>query len=82
MERTDYQSMHRVSTKVAAAELNLSVDSLQYLMQQNRLPIGFAAKKPNAVRFSYFIFRESLDSYKESLKNGTVLTGMFAAKID
>ena len=82
MDKMNYKSMHRVSTKVAAEELNLSVDSLQYLMQQNRLPIGFAAKKPNAVRFSYFIFRESLDSYKEALKNGTVLMGMFEAKID
>ncbi len=78
----DYKKMHRISTKEAAAELNLGVDSLQYLMQQNRLPIGFAAKKPKALRYSYYIYRESLDSYKEALRNGTVAPGMFGSIIN
>lgn len=37
--------MERVTTKQAAAELNMDLDTLQFLMRENRLPIGQAVKK-------------------------------------
>ena len=61
--------MHRVTTKEAAAELNIGLDSLQFLMQLNRLPIGIAYKRPKSARYTYFIYRESLDAFKEKLKS-------------
>lgn len=38
-------SMERVTTKQAAKELNMDVEALQYLMRNDRLPIGYALKK-------------------------------------
>ena len=35
-------AMERVKTKQAAAELNIGVDSLQFLMQMEKMPIGYA----------------------------------------
>lgn len=75
---TEYNGMHRITTREAAAELGIGVDSLQFLMQQNRLPIGFVTKRPKSVRCTYFIFRESLDNYKNSLKNGDISSNAFA----
>lgn len=70
---TNYMEMHRISTKEAATELGIGVDTLQFLMQQNRLPIGFVTLRPKSVRRTYFIFRESLDSFKNSLSNGDLI---------
>lgn len=62
----------RVSTKQAASELNMDVDTLQYLLQNNRIPIGYAVKKEGKKRNSYYIYRGLLDSYKKQL-NGQVI---------
>jgi len=62
----------RVSTKQAALELNMDVDTLQYLLQNNRIPIGYAVKKEGKKRNSYYIYRGLLDSYKKQL-NGQVI---------
>ena len=70
MNKSGYMGMHRITTKQAAAELGIGVDSLQYLMQDNRLPIGFVTKRKKGIRHTYYIFRESLDSYLETLKAG------------
>ena len=37
--------MERVTTKEAAKLLNMDVVTLQFLMRQERLPIGYAIKK-------------------------------------
>lgn len=37
--------MERVTTKQAASELEMDLDTLQFLMRENRLPIGHAIKK-------------------------------------
>ena len=66
--------MHRVTTKEAAAELDIGIDSLQFLMQENRLPIGIAYKRPKASRYTYYIYRESLDAFKEKLKGVDSIT--------
>ena len=68
----DIRNLHRITTKQAALELGIGVDSVQILMQQNRLPIGFVKRKPKSKRHTYFVFRESLDNYLLSLKNGAV----------
>ena len=59
--------LERVTTKQAAKELNIGVDTLQYLMIHEQLPIGYAIKKPNKMRYNYVIYREMLNSYKDSL---------------
>lgn len=43
-------SMERVTTKQAAKELNMDVEALQYLMRNDRLPIGYALKKDGKTR--------------------------------
>lgn len=62
--------MERVTTKQAAAELNLDVTTVQYLLMKERLPIGFAMKREGKKRAVYVIYRGLLDQYKESIKGG------------
>lgn len=56
--------MERVTTKQAASELEMDLDTLQFLMRENRLPIGHAIKKEGKRRFSYYIYRGLLDQYR------------------
>ena len=60
----------RVTTKQAAKELHMAVESVQYLMRQNRLPIGYAMKKEKAKRFTYYIFRGLLDAELQRVAGG------------
>ena len=69
-------AMERVKTKHAAAELNIGVDSLQFLMQMEKMPIGYAYKKPGCKRYSYIIYRGLLDQYKMQLAAGTARIGI------
>ena len=69
-------NMERVKTKQAAEELNIGIDSLQYLMQMEKLPIGFAYKKPGSKRYFYVIYRGLLDQYKKQLADGTARIGI------
>ena len=69
-------NMERVKTKQAAEELNIGIDSLQYLMQMEKLPIGFAYKKPGCKRYFYVIYRGLLDQYKKQLADGTARIGI------
>ena len=70
-------AMERVKTKQAAAELNIGVDSLQFLMQMEKMPIGYAYKKPGCKRYSYIIYRGLLDQYKMQLAAGTARIGIW-----
>ena len=63
MNTTD--AMERVTTKQAASELNMDLETLQYLMRQERLPIGYAVK-----REAYIIYRGLLDQYKKTVRGG------------
>ena len=45
--------MERVTTKEAAKLLNMDVVTLQFLMRQDRLPIGYAIKKDGKSRYHY-----------------------------
>ena len=64
------KSMERVTTKQAAAELNMDVENLQYLMRNDRLPIGYAVKKDGKKRTAYYIYRGLLDTYKRQVAGG------------
>jgi len=57
----------RVTTRQAARELNMNVDTLQYLLQKNRLPIGYAVRKEGKKRTTYYIYRGLLNQYKKEL---------------
>lgn len=50
--------MERVTTKEAAKLLNMDVVTLQFLMRQERLPIGYAIKKDGKSRYHYIIYRK------------------------
>lgn len=63
--------MERVTTKQAAQELNMGIDTLQFMMQQERLPIGFAVKKEGKKRYAYFIYRGMLDEFKLQLEGAS-----------
>lgn len=78
---SDIGTMERVTTKEAAKALGIGVDSLQFLMQQDKLPIGYVTRKPNSPRRTYFIFKESLENYIESLKNNKVSSNAMAERI-
>lgn len=78
---SDFNSMERVTTKEAAKALGIGVDSLQFLMQQDKLPIGYVTRKPNSPRRTYFIFKESLENYIESLKNNRISSNAMAERV-
>lgn len=64
--------MERVTTKEAARELNMDIETLQYLLRNNRLPIGYAVKRDKAKRHAYYIYRGLLDSYKRQITEGSI----------
>lgn len=64
--------MERITTAEAAKELNINVVGLQVLMQQEKLPIGYAVKKPGSSRFTYYIYRELVEGYKKRVEEGNL----------
>ncbi len=71
MKHTSEDSaFQRVTPKQAAIELNMDVESVRYLMRENRLPIGSVMKKKGARRCTYYIYRGALDAEKERILNG------------
>lgn len=64
--------MERMTTAEAAKELNINVVGLQVLMQQEKLPIGYAVKKPGSSRFTYYIYRELVEGYKNRVEKGNL----------
>ena len=57
----------RVTVRDAAKELGIDSETLRYMMQQERLPIGYALCRESKKRWTYIIYRGLLNSYKESL---------------
>ena len=55
----------RVKPVQAAEELGMSALTLRCLMQQEKLPIGYAIKHEK--RWSYFIYRKPLNELKSQL---------------
>lgn len=64
--------MERMTTADAARELNINVVGLQTLMQQEKLPIGYAIKKPGSSRYTYIIYKELVYGYKKKVEEGTL----------
>ena len=62
--------MERVSVAQAAKELSIDRVNVQYLLQKERLPIGFAMKKEGKRRWTYVIYRGLLDNFKKSISEG------------
>ncbi len=60
-------AMERVTTKQAAEELNMDLETLQYLMRKERLPIGYAIKREGKKRSVYIIYRGLLDQFKHQI---------------
>lgn len=60
--------MERVTTKEAAKELNMDVVTLQFLLRQEKLPIGYAVKKDGKRRYHYIIYRSMLDDFIQGKK--------------
>ena len=48
----------------------MDLETLQYLMRQERLPIGYAVKREGAKRGAYIIYRGLLDQYKKTVRGG------------
>lgn len=65
--------MERMTTAQAAKELNINVIGLQVLLQQEKLPIGYAIKKPGSSRYTYYIFKELVEGYKRQVEQGKLL---------
>ena len=61
------ESMERVTTKQAAKELNMDLETLQYLMRKERIPIGYAMKREGKKRTVYIIYRGMLNQFKRSI---------------
>lgn len=60
--------MDRMSTKEAADELGIGVETVKGLMRQGKLPIGtIYQKSPLSKRTTYIIYREWLNDYKEGM---------------
>lgn len=64
--------MERMTTADAARELNINVVGLQVLMQQEKLPIGYAIKKPGSSRYTYIIYKELVQGYKNRVEKGNL----------
>ena len=65
--------MERVSVAQAAKELNMDTENVRWLMMKGRLPIGYAIKKEKNVRYSYYIYRGMLDTYKAQVEKGELI---------
>jgi len=62
--------MTRITTKQAADRLNMTQLTVQVLLQQQRLPIGYAIKNPGSTKYHYIIYSELLDGYIKGIEAG------------
>ena len=60
--------MDRISTKEAARVLNMDVVTLQYLLREEKIPIGFAFKKSGKKRYHYIIYRSLLEKFIKGME--------------
>ena len=62
--------MERITTKEASEMLHINIIGVQTLMQQDRLPIGYAVKRNGSNRWTYYIFRELVEGYIKRVEDG------------
>lgn len=60
--------MKRITTKAAAKLLNINVCGIQELMKQEKIQIGYAVKKENSSRYTYYIFEELVLALKQKIE--------------
>lgn len=63
-------SNERVTTTIAAKELQMDVFTLRELMKLEKLPIGYAVKREGKSKWGFYIYRHLLDKEKERLGIG------------
>lgn len=64
--------MKRITTKEAAEKLNLTLLTVQVLLQQEKLPIGYAVKNPGSSKYHYIIYEELLNGYIGRIEKGSM----------
>jgi hypothetical protein len=62
--------MTRITTKEAAQRLNMTVLTVQVLLQQSKLPIGYAVMNPGSSKYHYIIYQELLEGYINRVEKG------------
>lgn len=61
------EQMERVTAREAAKQLNMDIVTLEFLMRNNRLPIGYAVKREGKKRYNYVIYKGLLEAHKRYL---------------
>lgn len=64
--------MQRISVEEASKELNMTPLTVRVLMQQEKLPIGYAQKREGCERTYYIIYKELVDGYKNRVEGGSL----------
>lgn len=62
--------MERMTVSEASRKLNINEVGLRTLLQQGKLPIGYAIQKPHSSRFTYYIFTELVEGYIKRVEEG------------
>ena len=62
--------MERMTVSEASRKLNINEVGLRTLLQQGKLPIGYAIQKPHSKRFTYYIFTELVNGYIRKIESG------------
>jgi hypothetical protein len=62
--------MKTITVKDAAQQLNMTVLTVRYLMQQEKLPIGYALKREGCSQYHYIIYQELLDGFMKKVESG------------
>jgi hypothetical protein len=64
--------MKVITVKDAARKLNMTDLTVRCLMQQEKLPIGYALKREGCTQYHYIIYEELLDSFVKKVESGDV----------
>jgi ACT domain-containing protein len=62
--------MERMTTAEASKLLHINITGIQVLMQQEKLPIGYAIKRDGCSRWTYYIYRELVEGYIKRVESG------------
>lgn len=62
--------MKTITVKDAAQQLNMTALTVRYLMQQEKLPIGYALKREGRSQYHYIIYQELLDGFVKKVESG------------
>lgn len=60
--------MKRITVNEAAKKLNMTRLTVQVLLKNERLPIGYAIQNPGSSKFHFVIYEELVDKYIKSVE--------------